>query len=251
MKPLSKTLVVASILCLGGCSKSAPTTALPDRPTSAGSREAAIEGGDERLQGVVAERLEVPNYTYLHIRGRQGEAWVAVPTSAVKVGAEVTIDKPMPMQNFHSPTLNRTFPTIFFGGSAQVTNQAAQPHLGNRGILPAPNADLGHVTVARAQGDTAHTVAEVYLQGNALKNKIVSVRGRVVKVTDSVLNRNWLHLRDGSGSDEAKNNDLVVTTTAEVKVNDEITVEGVVHTDKNLGSGYVYSVLIEDAKVSR
>jgi len=73
--------------------------------------------------------------------------------------------------------------------------------------------------------------------------------GKVVKGTSGVLGRNWLHLRDGSGSEATQDFDLIATTEATVQL-DVVTIQGAVTVDKDLGSGYAYKVLIEDAKVA-
>jgi hypothetical protein len=65
------------------------------------------------------------------------------------------------------------------------------------------------------------------------------------------MGKNWLHLRDGSGSAAENNNDILVTTVAEVKMGDIVTVKGVVRTDKDFGSGYVYKSLIEEASIQK
>ena len=272
MKILTKTFLLAGMLCLTGCSKdtssaAAPVAAVPSPAAAAAAAAAAPTpaAADTSLHGVVAERIDVSSYTYLRIKGAKGDAWAAIPTNPVAVGTEVTIPNPTPMQNFQSSTLKRTFATIYFGGGVQTTagqTPAASasptgtatgtgPHVGSSGIQPAPNAKIENLKIARATGPDAHTVAEVYEQAKSLKDKTVTIRAKVVKVTPSVMDRNWLHVRDGSGSDAANNNDLVVTTTAEVNVNDEVTLTGVLHTDKNLGSGYVYAVLVEDAKITK
>jgi hypothetical protein len=72
-----------------------------------------------------------------------------------------------------------------------------------------------------------------------------------VKFTPDVLKKNWLHVRDGSGSDAQSTNDLVVTTLDRANVGDVVLVKGVVHTERNLGSGYAYPVLLEDATLQR
>ena len=72
----------------------------------------------------------------------------------------------------------------------------------------------------------------------------------VVKVVSGVLDRNWLHVRDGSGSAQQGDHDLVVTTTDTVKKGETVLVDGVVQTDRDFGSGYRYAVLVEQAKVS-
>jgi glutamate-1-semialdehyde aminotransferase len=76
-------------------------------------------------------------------------------------------------------------------------------------------------------------------------------RGKVVKFSGGIMGRNWIHLRDGSGSATDKTNDLVVTTTEQAKVGDVVTAKGVVRVDKDFGAGYVYKALVEDAALQR
>jgi hypothetical protein len=111
--------------------------------------------------------------------------------------------------------------------------------------------DVGDVKVAKATGPDARTVAEVNVQSAALKGKTVAVHGKVVKFTPEILGKNWIHLRDGSGTASEGTDDIVVTTKDETKVGDVVLVKGVVHTDRNLGSGYSYKVLIEDATLEK
>jgi hypothetical protein len=94
-------------------------------------------------------------------------------------------------------------------------------------------------------------VAEVYANRAALKDKPVAVRAKVVKVTPGVRGKNWIHLRDGSGSAADGSNDLLVTSKDEPKVGDVVLAKGTVKTDVNLGSGYAYKVLIEEASVRK
>jgi len=78
------------------------------------------------IKGVVIETKDVENYTYLHLKTKDGDIWAAVSTAAVKKGAEVTIENVMVMNNFESKSLNRNFPTIIFGtlggASGSVSN---------------------------------------------------------------------------------------------------------------------------------
>ena len=91
------------------------------------------------------------------------------------------------------------------------------------------------------------TVQEVYQEKAKLNGKRVRLRGKVVKYSEAIMGKNWLHLRDGTGKEPA--NDLTVTTQAKAKVGDTVLVEGNVTLDKDLGAGYRYDVIIEDAKV--
>ena len=112
-------------------------------------------------------------------------------------------------------------------------------------------ADLGDIKVPKASGPDARTVAEVITKRIELKNKTVVVRGKVVKFNPEILKMNWIHLRDGSGSAADNTNDVLVTTKDKANVGDIVVVKGVVHIDKDLGMGYAYKVLVEEAKLQK
>lgn len=124
---------------------------------------------------------------------------------------------------------------------------AASPH-GTGGQMSSP-VDLGSIKVPRAVGANARTVEEIVTRRAELKDKAVLVRGKVVKFNPAIMGRNWVHLRDGSGSAADASNDILVTTMATAKAGEVITIEGTVRTDKDFGAGYSYRVLIEDATI--
>ena len=209
------------------------------------------------------EVKDVETYTYLRLKTPKGEIWAAVNKAAVKKGAEVTIDNPMVMQKFESKSLKRTFDTIVFGTLAGTANAgAAGPSMVPGGRPPgtdlnqihgslAKTPDVGVVKVAKAEGANSRTVAEVNADRLALKDKPVTIRAKVVKVTANVMDKNWVHLRDGSGSAADNSNDILVTSKDEPKVGDVVVAKGVVRTDVNLGSGYAYKVLVEDVSFQK
>ena len=200
----------------------------------------AAAGGDI-VHGKVVAVQTAGGYTYLQLDTAAGKTWAAVYTAPVHVGEAVTIEHSMVMKDFTSKTLGRTFPSIVFGelqgsGAAAVKTAAAQP--------------AGPVVhVAKATGADAYTVGEISAKRAALKGKTVVVRGKVVKFFPQIMGRNWVHLRDGSGSAADESNELLVTTTDMVKVGDVVTARGVVAVDKDFGAGYAYRVLLEQAKL--
>lgn len=209
------------------------------------------------LQGKVLEVKDVEAYTYLRLKTAEGETWAAVNRSPVKAGADVTIVKPMVMRDFESKALGRTFETIVFGTLAASPGAgAAGPHAGGTdlGAVHGKSAGAPDVAVAKvekAQGANGRTVAEVHAQRASLKDKPVTIRASVVKVTPNVMGRNWIHLRDGSGSAGDGSNDLLVTSKERPKVGDVVLASGVVRTDVKLGSGYEYQVLVEGASFAK
>jgi len=202
----------------------------------------ASPAADQPLQGEVLESMDAAGYTYLRLRSGKTEQWAAIPKASLKPGTQITIEHPMVMSNFVSKTLNRSFPSIVFGN---LSGGNASAPLNNE---PSSIADE---KLAKATGKNAYTVAEINTRSAALKDQQVLVRGKVVKYTPDVMGSNWLHIRDGSGNATDKSNDLVVTSKAPSKLGEIVTLQGVVHTEKALGGGYHFKVLIEDAAIQK
>ena len=200
------------------------------------------------ITGEVLETLDVEAYTYLRLKTKEGEKWAAVTRASVKKGATVTVDAAAPMPNFESKALGRKFDMIYFGnlGGANAKAMAAQP---NPHGTSQPVASVEKV--AKATGADAKTVAEIITGKKALKDKPVTVRGKVVKVTSGILGMNWLHLQDGSGKAADSTHDIIVTTKEPANVGDVVSAKGTVRTDVNVGAGYQYAVLVENASLKK
>jgi hypothetical protein len=70
-----------------------------------------------------------------------------------------------------------------------------------------------------------------------------------VKFSGGIMNRNWVHIQDGT-KDNGKF-DLTVTTQDSVKVGDVVIFEGKIALNKDIGAGYFYEILMEDAKMRK
>jgi hypothetical protein len=235
----------------------APATA-PGGPIDALFAPAA-PAASEALEGEVLEVIEVPSYTYLRI-GEKGAAgtWAAVSTAPVAVGDRARIADAMRMTGFTSTALKRTFPVIYFGtlsagrpAPAAMAGAGADPHA--RGTDPHAGSTSASTVevkrVDRAAGPGGKTVAETIAQRTALAGKTVRIRATVVKATPGVLGRTYLHLRDGSGDAAAGTHDIAVTTAATPSVGDVVVVEGVVAIDRDIGAGYKFPTIVEDAQI--
>jgi len=210
------------------------------------------------LTGTVAETMDAGGYTYMLIKTPAGEKkWAAVTKTKIKKGDKATVVNAMDMRNFESPSLKRKFDVIAFGtlGDAGAPAPAADPHAGGMkgaatGGMPPHGARTevkGPIKVAKAAGADARTVAEIYAQKKELNGKDVVVSGKVVKYNSGIMDRNWAHLRDGSGKAKDGSDDLTVIMKDESAVGQVITVKGKVVLNKDLGGMYKFPVSIEDA----
>ena len=127
---------------------------------------------------------------------------------------------------------------------AATAAQPADPHP-VPSVQPGTDIDLSGI----AKADGGKTVAELYAEKDQLAGQKVTVRGKVVKTNAGIMDKNWLHVRDGSGAEGT--NDLTVTTSGELpKVGDTVLVTGALTLNKDFGMGYQYPVIVEDAAVT-
>lgn len=206
------------------------------------------------LAGTVLEAIDATNYTYVRVDTPQGEAWAAAPRFAVGVGAQVRFTTRMPMRDFPSQSLGRTFDLVYFADRIDVIQAAsASAALGFGG---AGADDDGATADAGPTGDASGfdvpegglTVADVFADADSLAGSSVTLRGRVVKWNSGILGRNWIHVQDGTGAPGS--HDITVTTDDVAAVGDTVLVRGTVARGRDFGAGYVYELLIEDARVT-
>ena len=205
--------------------------------------------------GTVLEVMDSGGYTYVRIQTKEAAVWAAGPQTVVKVGQSVQLAGEMPMQGFHSKTLNRTFDSILFaasiltssGNSSPVGLPPQHPPITGAGKAQHPISQAAIKPGDIPKADGGFTIAELYGKKKELAGKHVLVRAKVVKSSANIMGKNWIHIQDGTG--EAETCDLTVTTKNTARVGDIALVSGTLTTDKNIGSGYFFTLIIEDADV--
>ena len=220
-------------------------------PVSASATTSAKPLG-HAITGTLVERIAVSPYVYLRLTTATGELWAAVLEAPLTIGAQVTVYNALLMEQFESKTLERTFDRIYFGSldapGTESTDMAGTDAGPTTAGAPVP-ADAQVAPVAKATGADARTIAELWTQKDRLANTVVSVRGTVVKYNAAVMGKNWMHLQDGSGDAATGTHDITVTTLNAVTVGATVTITGTVRLNRDVGAGYTYAVLIEDATV--
>jgi hypothetical protein len=255
-------VVVGSFVAGAACSKQAEPPAAAanagsavvpasQSATPAGMPPMGAQAAVETISGEVAETMDASNYTYLRVKSARGDVWVATAKVPVKVGEKVVVPLESEMRDFHSASLKRDFPVIYFVTGISREGEPAPPPMAvahGMGSAPAaPQAPVKVEPVAPPAGGSS--IADVWANRATLAGKTVTVRGTVVKFNGGILDRNWLHLQDGSGKAADGTNDITVTTDAVAKVGDVVTVTGTVVLDKDFSAGYAYPLMLEKAKI--
>ncbi len=237
------------------------------------------------IMGKILETMDGGGYTYLLLQIGPRQVWVAIRQMKVTVGENIALMPGIEMYEFTAKSINRTFDIIIFSdgpisqqGATSLHGSSAHGGGGHGSSAPHGGAGGGHgssaphgsaeqelttsgssgivvpkldVKVEKASGANAYTVMELYEKRIELNEKDVTVKGKVVKVTPEIMGKNWLHLQDGTGYEQNNTNDIVITTKDLPTVGDVVTISGKLYSDKDFGSGYKYSAIIEEAKVSK
>jgi hypothetical protein len=285
-RPSALRMALIAICCLmlflffqlnAGCSVEKESIGGDSQQASAAAVEAseatARQNADaaNTIQGEVVEIMNSGGYTYILVQSAEKQVWAAGPPTEVKIGETVMLPAGMLMHDFHSKILNRTFETIYFVPSFDAQNAGnGDPHeainqshgdidvLSDRGDSRRGD-DKGPISGTRTVADRivrseliekapgGYTIEEIYTLKTDLAGQTVKVRGVVVKFTPAIMGTNWLHLQDGTGTEESY--DLTVTTDAIASFGDLIMIQGVLAVNKDFGAGYRYEVIIEGGEM--
>jgi hypothetical protein len=199
-------------------------------------------------RAVTVEKTEdAGDYTYLQVEEEGVSYWIAVSREDFKPGEKLYFSNFIEMKEFTSKELDRTFDQILFvdfvsrqpGGSSgvQEAGEKASPHQRTR-----VDKMLDSIKIDPAPGGIS--IEELYGKSEEYKDKEVILRGQVVKINRDIMDRNWVHIMDGTRGERS---DLTFTTTDDFEIGDTVTIKGRVSIDKDFGGGYVYPLILEEA----
>ena len=204
--------------------------------------------------GTVAETISSGGYVYLKLE-EQG-IWIAANTFAVSKGDRIQYSGGMEMNNFHSKSLDRTFESIFFVQSASLVGEggdagstAMMETHANTGMSPKKPVSVqapvaGEITPLK----DGKTVAAIFAESADLNGQVISLKARVIKINKAIMGRNWITLQDGTGTEP--DNKILATSQEVVSPGDVVIAKGTLVTDMDLGYGYKYKVILEEATFS-
>ncbi len=233
---------VASIVALLVLVQCKPNT---EKTETLKTEESVVE--DLNLHQItVKEVLNANAYTYLLVTEAEKEYWIAIPKTEVTVGKTYTYEGGVEMKKFESKDLKRTFDSVLFVEGIIDPNATAAPESGTTST-PAKVVSSAALSKGITLAKGGISVFDLYSTRDKLAGKTVILTGKVIKFMPEIMNKNWIHLQDGSNFNGF--NDITITTVEKVKVDDIVSLKGTVVLNKDLGSGYKYDILIEDAVV--
>ncbi len=197
---------------------------------------------------VVKEVLPTSKYVYLNVNEGDKQFWIATGKMEAKVGETYFYKGGLLKTNFESKAYNRVFETVYL-----VTNLVAEKH-GNTAakVTIDEYSEVKQKTPTKVAIET-HTDKEIQHKGSIkiselianqkkYEGKTIQLTGVCTKINAGIMDRNWIHLKDGSKDDF----DLVITSDLFVPEGSSITIKALVTLDKDFGAGYRYDLILEN-----
>lgn len=246
-KKCRKTHVLwAMVGCLTwGCGPQTLEPAVPKTKSGSfdgkfSSVESASSSAGEFLRKVlVHDILKGTQNWFLDVQEINGKRyWIATSPAAYQVGGTYAFTEGHREVDFKSDELDRTFEELFWVDLVKPGTPNGVTHHTEK-TTPKQTA----VPVALAKG--SQRIADVIDHSSKLAGQQVQVTGRVTKVNPDIMDRNWIHLQDGSLDDF----DFVVTSEILVPLGKVVTLKGKLSVQRDFGAGYRYDVILENGQI--
>lgn len=212
-----------------------------------GPPKSSVIQGNSMQKIIVKEVLQANSYTYVKAQDGDNEIWMAIPKRDVEVGKTYYYKPEMEMKDFKSKDLERTFESIYFLGGI-----SDQPNTLSKNNSKVPDDEFHkqkdqvqklELNIQKEEGIVS--VNSLHKDKSNFENKKIKVKGVVTKFNPEIMNKNWVHIQDGTGGENSF--DLTVTTLDFVEVGDIVTFEGIIAINKDFGAGYKYDLIMEEA----
>jgi hypothetical protein len=239
-------VLVLAMLSMLAC-ESKPKIIEATEETTGSPTETMVDESSSKLHKVVAEEiLHTSRYTYMNVSEDGEMHWIAIPKKEVEKGKTYYYRGGLKKTNFKSVEHDRVFETVYLVSDVSE-NPAGSGFAGGN-----PHTHAGETTPVETTGKIdpppgGITIAELIKNKQKYEGQTVRVKGRVVKLNSMIMNRNWVHLQDGSLEDDAT--DLTITTTENIPLGAVVAFEGKVTLNKDFGAGYRYDIIMEEAQL--
>lgn len=255
----TKLILLLLTIVLYSCKKESEYKPIPDNKDVQETHDHAVEFSrkdvsDEVHQVVVKEIIPATKYLYLNVEENGERYWIAIIKKEIELGQTYYYNRALLKTNFESKETNRHFDEIYLvtnlvgADHAKINSEInSLEHLHEESEsedLPVTAKSEPAVMIERAG---SIKIAELISNPEKFEGKTVQISGKCFKINPNIMERNWIHLRDGSKDSY----DLVITSKEFVEEGSVVTMKGTVTLNKDFGAGYHYDLVIEDGEIVR
>jgi hypothetical protein len=202
---------------------------------------------DEFHKVVVNEILPTSKYVYLNVTEDGDKYWIATRSMEATVGETYYYKGGLLKTNFESKEYNRVFDKVYLIGNLVTANHANASSMASTGDFSNTNQSapqkedipMHAEKIVKRQGSMK--IADLVKDPKKYEGKTIQLDGICTKINAGIMDRNWIHIKDGSKDDY----DLVITSDAFVPEGAAFTMKAVVVLNKDFGAGYTYDLILE------
>lgn len=215
--------------------------------SGAGSSDSDGSISNEFHSVVVNEILPTTKYVYLNVTEGTEKYWIATRTMEAKIGETYYYKGGLLKTNFESKEYNRVFDKVYLVGSLVASNHGGTAksetvgEYSNTKQSSAKKEDIPMHTEKIVQHQGSMKIADLVKDPKKYEGKTIQLDGICTKINAGIMDRNWIHIKDGSKDDF----DMVVTSDAFVPEGAAFTIKAVVALNKDFGAGYKYDIILE------
>ena len=193
----------------------------------------------------VLESMNASRYTYVNVEENGSTHWIAVPQTNVEVGETFYYRGGVRMHNFESKEHDRIFETLYLVGGISRSPTGEVP----TGYIDMHGGSSASYTQEIVPLQDGITLDQLLSNKEEYAGKVVSIKGQCTKVNRNIMGKNWIHIQDGTKMESGDVFDLTITTQEEVQVGMVVAFRGTITLNKDLGSGYRFDVIMEEASI--
>lgn len=190
------------------------------------------------------DTLAGSRYSYLKVKEGDKEFWLATLKSEYTLGEEYIFEQGIYKTDYYSTAFERTFDEIYLVSDLRPAFSTPQKNALDQMFKPAQAAAEDKVeAITPMPGGIS--IKELIQNSERYINQEVLLSVKVVKINANIMDRHWLHLKDGSFDSF----DLVATTQTAVPAGHTVNLKAVLHKDVDFGAGYSYDLILENAEL--
>jgi hypothetical protein len=243
---MKKLLLAFGITAMFLACNSKPKVIEADSSTPEAQQPMVDESATKLHKVVVEEILNTEKYSYLNVTEGGENFLIAIPKKEIEKGGTYYYRGGLKKTNFESAEYKRVFETLYLVSDVSkdpgtMGMSGANPHANLSNTIPADK----NMKIEVPPGGI--TINELFANRKKYEGQTVKIKGKCIKLNSMIMNRNWIHLQDGTTKDNKI--DLTVTTTEDIPLGAIVTVEGKIALNKDFGAGYKYEIIMEEAQV--
>ncbi len=214
--------------------------------TKAETPSSPEHNAQDRHRVELIDSLQGSKYSYFLAQEEGKEFWIATMKVNFPLQAPYVFERGLYKTNYYSSEFDRNFEEIYLVSDLRpLASHRTQTGDAIDQLVRSDQAQKAVSSSASLEREGSIKIRELISNADAYVGKKVQITAKVTKINPNIMDRNWLHLKDGSFDSF----DLVATSLEAVPAGHIVTLEATFAKDVNFGAGYTYDFILQNAQL--